>query len=361
MLLHLLYPLRDLFFGFNVFKYITFRAAMASLTAFFLSLLLGGPVIALLRRMNTAHRIERTGFEKISQQQKHKESVPTMGGILILGAVTLSCLLWADLKNPYFWIALLATLWLGAIGFADDFIKRFYNNAKGLQAFTKLTGQIALGVAVGFLLYDAFGWDNVHVPFFKELIVRLGPFYILFVCFVLVGSSNAVNLTDGLDGLAIGCSIFIALTYAIFSYLTGNAIFSDYLNVPFVAGTGELTVFCAALVGAALGFLWFNSYPASVFMGDTGSLSLGGALGIVAILIKKELLLLLVGGIFVAEALSVILQVVSFKTRRKRIFLMAPLHHHFQLKGWPESKVVIRFWIVSVVLSLAGLASLKLM
>ncbi len=355
------YPLRDVFFGFNVFKYITFRAAMAALTAFILSVFMGGRVIRMLRGFNTAHRNERTGFEKISEQQKHKESVPTMGGVLMIGAVAVSSILWSDLKNPYLWIALGSTVWLGVIGFIDDYLKRVYNNSKGLQAITKLTGQLVLSVVVGYILYDGFHWDGVHVPFFKDLVISLGPFYILFVCFVLVGSSNAVNLTDGLDGLAIGCSIFIALTYAIISYLTGNAIFSDYLNLPFIAGAGELTVFCASWVGAGLGFLWFNSYPASVFMGDTGSLSLGGAIGIVAVLIKKELLLLLVGGIFVAEALSVILQVVSFKTRKKRIFLMAPLHHHFQLKGWSETKVVIRFWIVSVMLALAGLASLKLM
>lgn len=355
------YPLRDIFFGFNVFKYITFRAAMAALTAFFLSVLFGGPVIRMLRRLNTAHGIERAGFEKIAGQQKHKESVPTMGGILIIGSVAVATLCWSDLRNPYLWIALLSMIWLGLIGFVDDYLKRVFNNAKGLQALTKLTGQLVLSVAVGFLLYDGFRWDSVHVPFLKDFVIVLGPFYVAFVCLVLVGSSNAVNLTDGLDGLAVGCAVFIALTYAIMSYLSGNAIFSDYLNVPFIAGAGELTVFCSSIVGAGLGFLWFNSYPASVFMGDTGSLGLGGALGIVAVLIKKELLLLLVGGIFVAEALSVILQVASFKMRKKRIFLMAPLHHHFQLKGWSETKVVIRFWIVSVMLSLAGLASLKLM
>ena len=234
------------------------------------------------------------------------------------------------------------------------------NNTRGLQAATKFVGQISLALIIGIYLYRTHQWSDVHFPFFKNLIWTLGPFYILFVCLVMVGTSNAVNLTDGLDGLAIGCSLFIALTYAVFSYVTGNIVISEYLYVPYVAGAGELTVFCAALVGACMGFLWFNSYPASIFMGDTGSLSLGGALGIIAILIKKELLLLIVGGIFVIEALSVITQVTSFRLTGKRIFRMAPIHHHFQLKGWPESKIVIRFWILSVILALMGLASLKL-
>jgi phospho-N-acetylmuramoyl-pentapeptide-transferase len=278
----------------------------------------------------------------------------------MIGAVVLSCLLWGDLANRFLWIALLSIVWLGAIGFADDYLKLAFKNSKGLQAATKLAGQMGLGLAAGLFLYQGIGWDTVQFSFLRDFAWTLGPFYVPFVCLVLVGSSNAVNLTDGLDGLAVGCTIFIAITYAGFSYLTGHAAFSGYLGLPFVPEAGELTVFCAALVGACLGFLWFNSYPANVFMGDTGSLSLGGALGVVAVLIKKELVLLVVGGVFVVEALSVILQVTSFKLRRKRIFLMAPLHHHFQLKGWSESKIVIRFWIVSVILALAGFATLKL-
>ncbi len=360
MFYDLFYPLRELFFGFNVFKYITFRAAMASITAFLVCVIIGPRLITRLKQWNMRHSNERTGFQQISEQTKHKEKTPTMGGILIVGAVVISCLLWGDLGNRYLWVALVSMVWLGAIGFADDYLKQAYNNSKGLQAVTKLLGQLALGLAVGYLLYGA-GWERVHVPFLKDYAITLGPFFVVFVCAVLIGTSNAVNLTDGLDGLAIGCSIFIAIAYAILSYLTGNAIFSEYLNLPFLAGSGELTVFCAAIAGAGLGFLWFNSYPASIFMGDTGSLALGGAFGITAILIKKELLLIIIGGIFVVEALSVILQVASFKIFKKRIFLMSPIHHHFQLKGWAESKIVIRFWILSVILALAGIASIKLM
>lgn len=360
MLYHLLYPLRDFFFGFNVFRYITFRAALAAVTAFLISVAFGPRLIERLKALKMHHSIERAGFREISEKNRHKSETPTMGGLLIIAAVVGTCALWGDLANRFLWVACLATLWLGAIGFADDYLKMVYKNSKGLQAMTKLIGQMALGVAVGIFLYRVVGWDEVHVPFAKNFILPLGALYIAFVCLVLVGSSNAVNLTDGLDGLAIGCTIFIALAYAAFSYLSGHALFSDYLQMPFIPESGELTVFCAAIAGAGLGFLWFNSYPATVFMGDTGSLSLGGALGIVAILVKKELVLLIVGGVFVAEALSVILQVASYKTRKKRIFLMAPVHHHFQLKGWPESKIVIRFWIVSVILALAGLSTLKL-
>jgi len=361
MFYHLFYPLRDLFFGFNVFRYVTFRAAMAAITAFLFSVMVGPMLIRLLQDWNMRHSHARIGFEQIAEKSQHKEKIPTMGGLLIVGAMVVSCLLWGDLGNKYLWLALLSTLWLGAIGFADDYLKMAFNNSKGLQAATKLIGQLALGVTVGYFLYSQVGWDRVHVPMMKDFAIVLGPGFVLFVCIVLVGTSNAVNLTDGLDGLAIGCSIFIAIAYAILSYLTGHAVFSAYLNLPFLAGSWELTVFCAAIAGAGLGFLWFNAYPASVFMGDTGSLALGGALGITAILIKKELLLIVIGGVFVVEALSVILQVFSFKVFKRRIFRMAPIHHHFQLEGWAESKIVIRFWIVSVILALAGIASIKLM
>lgn len=361
MLYHLLYPLTDLFFGFNVFRYITFRAAMASITAFLVSLLIGPAITRFLHRLDMKQTIEREGFQKLYAAHEGKQKVPTMGGLLILGALVSSTLLWADLTNRYVWLAVVTVLWLGFVGLVDDYLKLSKKNSKGLTAANKFTGQMVLGLGMGaFLYFDSSAWSQVSVPFLKDTFIVLGPLYILFVAVVLVGTSNAVNLTDGLDGLAIGCTAMVAVTYGIFSYVSGNVKFSEYLQVPFVSGAGELAVFCAALFGAGLGFLWFNSHPASVFMGDVGSLSIGGALGIVAIVTKKELLLLLVGGVFVAEAVSVILQVGSYKLRKKRIFLMAPLHHHFQLTGLPESKVVIRFWVVSFILALAGLSALKL-
>jgi phospho-N-acetylmuramoyl-pentapeptide-transferase len=360
MLYEFLYPLREYFFGFNVVKYITFRAAMASISAFVISVSLGPWLIRFLRDWNIRHSVVRQGFEEISERHRHKEEIPTMGGLLIIGSILISCLLWGSLNNRFLWIALGVMTALGGIGMIDDLIKLLKDDSRGLQAATKLSGQLILGLLVGFLLYSTQQWEELHIPFIKNAILPLGILYVPFVCLVLAGSSNAVNLSDGLDGLAIGCMTFMALTYAIFSYITGHALFSQYLYLPFIAGSGELTVFCSAVMGACLGFLWFNSHPASIFMGDTGSLALGGAIGIVGILIKKELLLLIVGGVFVIEALSVILQVTSFKTRQKRIFLMTPLHHHFQLKGWPESKIVIRFWILSVIFALMGLAALKL-
>ncbi len=361
MLYHLLYPLREIFFGFNVFKYITFRAAMASITAFVVSLLIGPFVIRFLHNLNLKQTIEREGFSKLYAAHEGKQKVPTMGGVLILGALVISTLLWADLTNRYVLLCLLTVLWLGAVGFIDDYLKLSKKNSKGLTAANKFFGQTAIGVALGVFLYlESPSWQDVSVPFLKDTFLTLGPLYILFAAAVINGSSNAVNLTDGLDGLAIGCTAMIALTYGIFSYVTGHARFSEYLQVPFVPGAGELVVFCTALFGAGMGFLWFNSYPASVFMGDVGSLSLGGARGAVAIFTKKGLLLLVVGGVFVLEALSVILQVGSFKLRKKRIFLMAPIHHHFQLTGLTESKVVIRFWIASFILALCGLSALKL-
>jgi phospho-N-acetylmuramoyl-pentapeptide-transferase len=269
--------------------------------------------------------------------------------------------LWADLRNRYVLLCLLVTAWLGMIGFVDDYLKLSKKNSKGLRGTYKLIAQIALGVYLGSVLYlESPRWHDVAIPFLKNWVLAMGPFYIAFVVLVVAGASNAVNLTDGLDGLAIGCTLMISLTYGVFSYVAGNYIFSHYLKIPFVPGVGELAVFCTALFGAGMGFLWFNAHPASLFMGDIGSLSIGGALGAVAVLTKKEFLLVIVGGIFVAEALSVILQVLSFKLWKKRIFRMAPVHHHFQLKGLKETKVVIRFWIISVILSLFGLATLKL-
>ena len=362
MLYHLLYPLRDIFFGFNVFRYITFRTAMAATTAFLISIIVGPFVIKKLRELKVGQNIRNEKEAPgIYDMHKHKQGTPTMGGVLILLAVTVSTVLWADIFNKYVILTLLSTIWLGIIGFMDDYIKLVNKKSKGLAGEAKLAGQLVLALIVGLILY----WDpnvnhSLDLPFLKNTIFNMGIFYIPFVMLVLVGTSNAVNLTDGLDGLAIGCVIMIAVAYAGFSYVSGHAKFSSYLDIAYIKNAGELTVFCAALLGAGLGFLWFNSYPASVFMGDTGSLALGGALGIVSVLIKKELLLVIVGGIFVVEAVSVILQVGSFKMRKKRIFLMAPIHHHFQMKGWAEPKVIVRFWIVAAILALLSLATLKL-
>lgn len=361
MLYQLLYPLREYFFGFNVFRYITFRAAMAGITAFIVCLVIGPGIIRLLAKLNLKQTIERDGFAALYDEHAGKEKVPTMGGVMILGAILLSTLLWADLNNRYVWLCLLVALWLGGVGFVDDTLKLAKKNSKGLAVANKFIGQAIIGLGIGVFLYrDSPVWSDVALPFFKDWFLVLGPFYILFVALVITGASNAVNLTDGLDGLAIGCTLMIALTYALFSYVTGHAAFSHYLQIPYIAGAGELAVFCAVLFGAGIGFLWFNSHPATIFMGDVGSLGLGGALGAVAIFTKKELLLVIVGGIFVLEAVSVILQVGSFKLRQKRIFRMAPVHHHFQLGGLKETKIVIRFWIISILLSLLGLATLKL-
>jgi phospho-N-acetylmuramoyl-pentapeptide-transferase len=356
-----LYPLRDLFFGFNVFKYITFRAAGAAVTSFLLCMILGPVIIRKLKQFKVGQVVRGEEAKGIYEFHKDKAGTPTMGGLLIVTAIILSTVLWADLTNKYVLLAILSTAWLCVVGFVDDYIKLSLKRSKGLTARSKFIGQIILGFLIGLYIYfDPQIGENLDIPFLKNAFVDLGVFYILFTIVVIVGSSNAMNLTDGLDGLAIGCTIMVALAYTALSYMTGNFTISDYLNITYIPGTGELAIFCAAILGAGLGFLWFNSNPAEVFMGDTGSLALGGAIGIVATFIKKELLLLLVGGIFVAEALSVILQVASFKLFNKRIFLMAPLHHHFQMKGWPENKVVVRFWIVAAILALLSLSTLKL-
>ncbi|MBI4845967.1 MAG: phospho-N-acetylmuramoyl-pentapeptide-transferase [Candidatus Omnitrophica bacterium] len=362
MFYHLLYPLKDLFFGFNVFKYITFRAVGSSITAFVFSIFFGKWVISKLRALKIGESIRRgEDCAKLYEHHKNKEGTPTMGGILIITAIFTAVILWADLSNKYIWIAVFSTLWLGFIGFIDDYIKLTRKKSRGITATVKMTGQLVLGIAIGLLLYnDPMVGSRLDIPFFKNLIVNLGAFYVFFTALVIIGASNAVNLTDGLDGLAIGCVCIVALTYSVISYLTGHYVFSEYLQLVFMPQSGELTVFCAAIFGAGLGFLWYNCHPADVFMGDTGSLALGGALGVVAVLIKKELLLILVGGVFVAEALSVIIQVFSFRYRGKRVFLMAPVHHHFQLKGWAESKIIFRFLIVAIVLAFLSLSTLKL-
>jgi phospho-N-acetylmuramoyl-pentapeptide-transferase len=334
---------------------------MAALTAFCLSLVLGPWLIKKLFVLKVGEHVRTHDVGALYPLHKQKEGTPTMGGVLILLAVVGSTLLWADLTNKFILLVLVSTVWLGMVGFADDYIKLVKKRSKGLAMAAKLLGQILLGLAVGVYFYmSKDGATILEFPFLKKIVIDMSVFYIFFVMLVIVGTSNAVNLTDGLDGLAIGCTTIAALAYSILSYIAGNAILSKYLLISHIPGAGELTIFCASIIGAGLGFLWYNCYPAQVFMGDTGSLALGGALGIVAVTIKKELLLMIVGGIFVIEALSVIIQVISFKTTGRRIFLMSPLHHHFQLKGLNESKIIVRFWIIAILLALFTLATLKI-
>ncbi len=358
MFYHLLYPLHTTVSGFNVFRYITFRTIYASLTAFLICFLLGPWVIRKMQALQVGQYIREDGPEA----HLKKAGTPTMGGTLILGSVTASCLLWNILTNAYVWILLLVTIGYGVIGFADDYRKVVKKRSKGLSARAKISWQTALAALVAFLLYVNPDFDTrVTIPFFKGLSPDLGPMYILFAVLVIVGASNAVNLTDGLDGLAIGPTIIAAGTYMVFAYVTGHAQIASYLQINHVPGSGEVTVFCGAVAGAGLGFLWFNTYPAQIFMGDVGSLSLGAALGTVAVITKQEILLVLVGGLFVMEALSVIFQVGFFKvTHGRRIFKMAPLHHHFELKGWAEPKVIVRFWIIAIALALLSMSTLKL-
>jgi len=360
MLYHLLFPLRDSFAAFNVFRYITFRGAGAIVTALLLSLLLGPWFIRLLRRLSVGQNIRDVGPEA----HLLKAGTPTMGGLLILFALATSTLLWARLDNPYSWLALGTTLVFGFIGFLDDFLKVRRERNLGLTSRQKLALQLVAAAAAASALLllpgeHAFN-PTLAFPFLKDLVLDLGWLYVPFVVLVLVGASNAVNLTDGLDGLAIGSTLIAAATYAILTYVAGNSIIATYLQVEYVAGAGEVAVFCGALVGACLGFLWFNAHPAEVFMGDVGSLAIGGAIGIVAVLSKQEILLVVVGGIFVLEAVSVILQVAAFKTTGKRIFRMSPIHHHFELSGWAEPKIIVRFWILALIFSLIGLSTLKL-
>jgi len=362
MLYHFLYPLRDIFFIFNIFKYITFRSAMATLTAFIFTLLFGPKIINKLIQYKMGANIrKKEESQRLYELHRHKEGIPTMGGIMIILAVVLSTLLWARLDNLYINLAIFVCLWLAGLGFLDDYLKLKMYHPKGISASVKLSFQIILGLIVGTILYLKVPQaTTLDIPFFKDLRLDLGRFYIIFVILVITASSNAVNLTDGLDGLAIGIVIMVAFAFAVLSYVVGNIKFSNYLFIPYIRGTGELTVFCASILGAGLGFLWFNCYPASVFMGDVGALALGGALGAVAVFIKKEILLIIVGGIFVLEVLSVILQVGSFKLTKKRIFKIAPLHHHFQFLGWSEPKIVVRFWILAALLALLTVVTLKI-
>ena len=337
MLYHLLYPLKDSFPAFNILKYITFRAAMAAVTTFFVAIFLGKYIIESLRKFKIQENIRKEGFDKLYNVQNHKQGTPTMGGLLIVISVIFSTLLWANLFNSYIIITLFTFFGLAVVGFVDDYTKLKSPNSKGLNISTKFFAQLAIGLAVGiFLFFENSISKDVYFPFLKNFVINLGIFYILFVVLVICGSANAVNFTDGLDGLAAGCSIMTALAFSVLSYVSGHAKFSQYLLIPFIPQAGELTIFCAALVGAFMGFLWFNCFPASVFMGDVCSLAIGGAIGIVAILIKKEMLLMIVGGVFVIEAISVIIQIISFRLYKKRFFRMAPLHHHFQIYGTPE-------------------------
>jgi phospho-N-acetylmuramoyl-pentapeptide-transferase len=344
----------------NVFRYITFRSAYAAVTALLISFLFGPLLIEWLRRVKLGQKVRQEG----PQTHLGKAGTPTMGGLLIVTSIVVPCLLWGNFHSRQLWIALLATVWLGGLGFLDDWLRVVKNFPKGLLGRYKLVGQVACGAIVGALILmypePGLGPTQTHVPFLKRTFVDFGWVFVPFVILVITGSSNAVNLTDGLDGLASGLVAIAAVSFAGMAYVSGHARFSDYLNITFLAYSGELTVFCAAVLGASLGFLWYNSHPADVFMGDTGSLMLGGALGVVAVLIKREFWLVLVGGVFVAEAVSVMLQVTSFKLTGKRVFRMSPLHHHFELLGWAESRVVLRFYIAGVLLAMLSLTTFKL-
>lgn len=358
MLYHLLYPLHQDYAAFNVFRYITFRAAYAALTALAMSLLLGPWVIRTLVAWRVGQQIRADG----PASHQAKAGTPTMGGLLILFCVTVPTLLWGRLDNLYLWLTLLTTLAFGAVGFVDDWLKIVRRRSLGLKGRWKILAQVAISVAFALALstmapdYET----RVGIPFFKNVLLDLGWFYLPFVVLVLIGASSAVNLTDGLDGLAIGTTLVATSFYTVVTYLAGNAVFAKYLQIVYVEGAGELAVFCGALLGAGMGFLWFNAHPAAIFMGDTGSLALGAALGSVAVISKHEFLLVLVGGVFVIEALSVMIQVVSFRLTGKRVFLMAPIHHHFEKLHWAESKIIVRFWIVAIIFALLSLSTLKL-
>ena len=357
MLYYLAFQLATSYSGFNVFRYITFRAAMAALMSLLISFLLGPWLIRVLTEKQIGQQIRDDG----PASHALKAGTPTMGGVLILIALVISTLMLADIANRYVLLALFVTIGTGAVGFADDYLKLVRKNSQGLPPRAKLLGQLLIAAIVAVILFYSPRFSTeIAFPFAKALRLNLGIFYILFAVLVIVGASNAVNLTDGLDGLAIGPVMVAAAGYGIIAYATGHLRFADYLQIPYVAGVGELTVFCAAVVGAGLGFLWYNAYPAQMFMGDVGSLSLGAALGIVAVMTKTEIVLVIIGGVFVIEALSVIFQVASYKVRRKRVFLMAPIHHHFELKGWKEPQIIVRFWILSIIFAVIGLSTLKL-
>jgi phospho-N-acetylmuramoyl-pentapeptide-transferase len=358
MLYKLIYMFHTHYSFLNVFRYITFRTIYATLTALLLSLILGYWIIPHLRRLQIGQYVRDDG----PPNHKNKVGTPTMGGSFLLVSILISSLLWVDPNNLYIWLVLLVTILYGAIGFIDDYLKVVRKSSKGLRVWSKLSMQTGIALCAGMVLYYHPHFDSrLTFPFFKAFLPDIGVGYIVLAILVVVGTSNAVNLTDGLDGLAIGPIIIAFLTYLTFTYLAGHVKISQYLQIPYVRGAGELAVICGAVVGAGMGFLWYNSYPAEVFMGDAGSLSLGAALGMIAMVCKQEITLILVGGLFVIEALSVMVQVGYFKiTGGKRVFRMAPLHHHFELKGWPEAKVTVRFWIIAIMLALLSMSTLKL-
>ncbi|MDA8124540.1 MAG: phospho-N-acetylmuramoyl-pentapeptide-transferase [Deltaproteobacteria bacterium] len=358
MLFHLLYPLHTTYSFFNVFRYITFRTIYAAITALIICFVVGPWMIRKLQTLRIGQMIREDGPDS----HLVKQGTPTMGGILIIFAVTISTLLWSNLTVGYVWLTVMVMIGFGLIGFFDDYRKLTRQNSRGVSGKVRLAAEIAIALFVSILLFIKPGFNsNVTIPFFKTVLPNLGWGYVLLSTFIIVGAANAVNLTDGLDGLAIGPAITCFMTYLLFAYFAGNVKIAAYLQLPYVAGTGELAIFCGAIVGAGIGFLWYNTYPAQVFMGDVGSLSLGASLGTLAILTKQEILLAIVGGIFVLETFSVIFQVGWFKlTKGRRIFRMAPIHHHFELKGWPEPKVIVRFWIISILLALVAISTLKL-
>ncbi|MBP6342588.1 MAG: phospho-N-acetylmuramoyl-pentapeptide-transferase [Candidatus Omnitrophica bacterium] len=357
---YFLTELRDVYSYLNIFRYITFRSGMAAVTTFLLCMILGPLFIKASRRKKMQEKAKRDDAPDLDKFQESKEGTPTMGGIFIIGSIVISTLLWANLTNIFVILTLFICITLAILGGLDDYIK-LTQKKRGLSAGVKFIWQIILAGVVGSVIYlDPHVSTQLDIPFFKNILISLGPLYVIWIICVVVGASNAVNLTDGLDGLAIGCTLMVAIALGLLSYVVGHAQFSGYLFIPYISGAGELTVICAAIVGASLGFLWFNCYPASVFMGDVGSLPLGGVLGTIAVCIKKELLLVFLGGVFVLEAVSVIMQVASFKLTGKRIFKMSPFHHHLQLSGWRESKIIVRFWIIAIILAIITLSTLKI-
>ena len=360
MLYSFLSSLTENYSYLNVFKYITFRTGLSVVTSFIIVFIIGEPLIKIFQKNQISGPIRQDGpIDHIIK----KSGTPTMGGLIIILGIFLGTFLWADLKNTYVLTVIFVSISLGLLGFIDDLLKIKKKNSRGLKSKYKLLGQIIISLIAIYILseYSEHPFlNNLYFPFFKNIIFPMGFFFIPFALFVIVGASNAVNLTDGLDGLATVPVMLVALSYTLISYIVGNTIFAEYLKIPYVQNVGELSIFCGAIFGSCLGFLWYNAPPAKIFMGDTGSLSLGGSLAVVAIIVKHEIVLAIIGGLFVLETVSVIIQVVSFKLTGKRVFMMAPIHHHFEKKGWPESTVVIRFWIIAIILALVGLATLKM-
>jgi phospho-N-acetylmuramoyl-pentapeptide-transferase len=358
MFLEFIYPLFKYFTPLNVFVYLTFRGAFAALTTLLICFLFGGKIIELIKKLKIGQSIREDG----PQTHLTKTGTPTMGGIFIILSVVISMLFWGDLQNDAIWIAMGAFVAFGVIGFIDDFLKFKRHNSAGLPAWAKLAGQFVIALTVVLIIYFRGGENTtaLYIPFFKNPVLDMGWYWIPFAVLLVVGESNAVNFSDGLDGLLAGLLIIVFLTLAILTYITGRIDYSEYLGIPYIPGAGELTIFCLAAAGACVGFLWFNAHPAEVFMGDVGSLSLGGVIAVISLITKKELLILIIGGVFVLEIGSVIIQVISYKIRKKRVFLMAPLHHHYELSGWPETKTVIRFWILGGLFALIALSTLKI-